>query len=211
MKNSKNILQLLSLIIAALSIIISMALIIYNGSNLILLSDEKYLLTVCVIVVIPLTWAYTLIILKRVNPSKNIYLSYSIEDKEIANIIATVLEKQLNCSSKYRFKLITADLVPFGANIQNTMKNDLARADIIIVIVSTHYLESSWCNQEFKEIDFEHQTVIPIVLSSFDHLSELPIDISGIKGLYLGDCQTNTLIEERLSALSKDLIKHLKN
>lgn len=211
MKNSKNMLQILSLIVSALTIISAMVTILLYGSDLTPLLDEKFLIIVCAIVIVPLVWAYTLIIIKRVNIPKKIYLSYSSKDIEVAKIVASVLEEQLSRSTKYRFEIITADDIPFGANMKDTLKNNLTCADIIVVIVSTHYLASSWCIQEFKEINLENQTVIPLVLDSFDFLKELPFDISEIKGLYLGDCQTSIEIDERLSKLSKDLIKNRKN
>ncbi len=160
------------------------------------------------VAVIPLLWTYSLLILKRVNPKKYVFFSYSKTEAELANEIKRNLETLLNENSKYRYEILIGDDIPLGIDMNAGIKELIEKSEIVILLVSDDYLSSKWCISEFKCFDFEKQKVIPIVHSHFEVLTKLPVDISNIKGLFLGTNYTSVDITELVKSLSKDLIKN---
>ncbi len=54
------------------------------------------------------------------------------------------------------------------------------------------------------------KTIIPVVIDSFEDLSQLPVNLSSIKALSLIDVETDNKIKKQLSKLVVDLIKQRK-
>lgn len=213
MKFNKNDVQILSLLISAFAIMLTMFLTLRKSSLLKL--DNVFVLELAVVLVSIMVSSYTLLIIKRVNPKKYIYLSYATcnhQDKEIADKIILVLNEQFKKLSKYRFEIITEDSIPFGNDIDITMKENIAKSEIVIVIVSSAYLESEWCINEFTIFSNDNnKRIIPIVTESFSYLAKLPKDISNIKALSLIDCKLEGDFSKTISMLAKDLVKQRKD
>ena len=152
-----------------------------------------------------------MLIIKRVNPKKYIYLSYTGQDKEIAEKVILVLSEQFKKLSKYRFEILTADSIPFGNDMYITMQENMSKSEIIIVIVSPSYLQSEWCLNEFTTISKDNKRIIPIVTETFSDLAKLPKDISNIKALSLINCKSEEDFSKIVSVLAKDLIKQRKD
>lgn len=209
MKFNKNIFQMVILVITAVSMIATI-LTIFNDFDVFTKFDSNILLALISSMVVSVTVIYVTMIIQRVNPKKYIYVSFSSSDKEIADLIISTLENRFKTLSKYRFSLLTADSMPYGSEMSKTMQNYLTKADIVILVISSGYIESDWCNKEFNRIIQLHKKIIPIVTSSFNDLSKLPTNLSDIKALSLINCKQSEM-EERLTALAKDLIKQRKD
>ena len=82
MKFNKNNIQIFSLLISALALMVTMLSILTQNS--LLKNDNAFVLSLAIILVTSTAFLYTLLIIKRVNPKKYIYLSYTGRDKEIA-------------------------------------------------------------------------------------------------------------------------------
>lgn len=207
MKNNKknNVLDLI-LLIVTFALILSMFSTFFPNSFY--PSDENVIVLTLAIALVTLTIIlYLLLLIKRTNPKKYIYISYCRSDEEIANKIASILEEQLKKLSKYRFEIITADSIPFGNDMRSTMQKNMAKSDIVIVIVSPSYLRSEWCLKEYMTICNENKRIIPVVIDSFSDLSKLPKDISNIKALSLRNCKSEQDFSKAILLLAKDLIK----
>ena len=168
-------------------------------------------MSLAIVLVTSTAFLYTLLIIKRVNPKKYIYLSYTGRDKEIAEKMILILNEQFKKLSKYRFEILTADSIPFGNDMYITMQENLAKSEIVIVIVSPSYLQSEWCINEFITISKDNKRIIPVVTEAFSDLTELPKDISNIKALSLINCKSEEDFSETMSTLAKDLIKQRKD
>ena len=158
---------------------------------------------------------YSLSVFKRVKPVKNIYISYSFEDEEIANKIIFQLSDQLTHLSKYRFNIISKKDVPYGEDLYKTIKTNINKSDIFLLIISTSYIQKESCIKEFQDI-FQKKLntqvkIIPIVMDSFDNLSKLPNNLSNIKSLSLIDYCTEEDFSQRITSLANDLIKQRKD
>lgn len=150
---------------------------------------------------------YILIILKRIRPIRNIYVSYSMNDSEIAYRIQTTLKKYLQKTLKSTFAFFSVESISFGSNMLETMKRNISQADIIIVLASDSYIGSEWCQTEFNSISFDKQKVIPIVIDSFDILQKLPNDLRDIKSLILRKEDSESEFEQKIAKLAYELIR----
>lgn len=209
MKFNKNNIQIFSLLISALALMVTMLSILTQNS--LLKYDNAFVLSLAIVLVTSTAFLYTLLIIKRVNPKKYIYLSYTGRDKEIAEKMILILNEQFKKLSKYRFEILTADSIPFGNDMYITMQENLAKSEIVIVIVSSSYLQSEWCINEFTTISKDNKRIIPVVTEAFSDLTELPKDISNIKALSLINCKSEEDFSETMSTLAKDLIKQRKD
>ena len=209
MKFNKNNIQIFSLLISALALMVTMLSILTQNS--LLKNDNAFVLSLAIILVTSTAFLHTLLIIKRVNPKKYIYLSYTGRDKEIAEKMILILNEQFKKLSKYRFEILTADSIPFGNDMYITMQENLAKSEIVIVIVSPSYLQSEWCINEFTTISKDNKRIIPVVTEAFSDLTELPKDISNIKALSLINCKSEEDFSETMSTLAKDLIKQRKD
>ncbi len=208
MKNLKeNIrsLDIISLLSAAAALIVGLFTIVFDNKRI--NTENTILMILLVSLATTVLTGYILLIIRRINPKQYIYISYTRADKELAEEIKDILENQLNKMSKYRFEVLTADSIPFGANMNSTLQEYISESNTVIVIVSEKYIMSDWCKTEFVKIVEEGKKCIPIVTDSYNDLSNLPKDISNIKALSLIDCSTREELERRLKTLSKDLIK----
>ena len=85
MKFNKNNIQIFSLLISALALMLTMLSILTQNS--LFKYDNAFVLSLAIVLVASTVFSYALLIIKRVNPKKYIYLSYTGRDKEIANKI----------------------------------------------------------------------------------------------------------------------------
>ncbi len=209
MKFNKNNIQIFTLLISALALMLTMLSILTQNS--LFKYDNAYILSLATALVTSTIISYALLIIKRVNPKKYIYLSYTGQDKEIAEKVILVLSEQFKKLSKYRFEILTADSIPFGNDMYITMQENMSKSEIIIVIVSPSYLQSEWCLNEFTTISKDNKRIIPIVTETFSDLAKLPKDISNIKALSLINCKSEEDFSKIVSVLAKDLIKQRKD
>ncbi len=204
MKNNKN-LQIISLFATALSLIMALFTLVFdsnrfNTDNILIIS----LLSICTVMI---SLMYILLIARRVNPKQYIYISYTSADKETAQLITSTLEGELNKFSKYHYEILSADSIPYGSDIHKTVEEYLEKSTIIIVVVSENYLISSWCRSEFISTSKLNKKIIPIVVDSYQHLSELPKDISNIKALSLRECSSTDEFKRHITSLAKELVR----
>ena len=208
--NKKNIpiLEIISAIVATVSLIIMVI-----PRNVGIGNDELNfkLIVLSVALLVVLVGVYAVFVFKRIAPSKYIYISYAYADKDIAERIISMLEKQFNELTKYRFEFLTADSVPLGSDMHLGMKNNISKAVIGIIIVSPSYLESSWCLDEFTAMQKDNMKIIPIVTRSFGDLSLLPVDMSYIMALRIPEDINDKEFQRQVAVLAKDLIRQRKN
>lgn len=209
MKFNKISIQVFILCIFAISLMAIMVLML--NKKLFFESSNGGVLTLCLFLIcgILIIVMFIFLLFRRVTPKRYIYISYASKNKVIAENIMNVLSEQLEKLSKYRFEFVTKDSIPYGNDIYLTSRENMAKSGIVIIIVSQSFLQSKWCQEEFNWA-FEHdKRIIPIILESFDDLSDLPNDIGNIKALSLKNCEFGDYeFFENLKVLAKDLIRH---
>lgn len=205
MKLNKNNIQIITLIISAFALMLTMVSILTEHTFF--KYDSVLVLSLAILLVIITGCIYAILIIKRINPKKYIYLSYARADAEVAKKILLFLDEQFRKLSKYRFEILTADIIPFGNDLDETMQKYISKADIVIIIVSQPYLQSEWCQKEFISISLEKKRIIPIVTKSFGDLAKFPMDLSKIKSLSLTDHESEEIFLNKLNILAKDIIR----
>ena len=214
MKFNKNNLAIISLLICAVSLMATMLSVFFTQSD-ISYETNKELLMVATLLLCITFCVYSLAVFKRVKPIKNIYISYSFEDEETADKIIFQLNDQLTHLSKYRFNIISKKDVPYGEDLYKAITTNINKSDIFLLVISSSYLQKESCIKEFQDI-FQKKLnsevkIIPIILDSFDNLSELPKNLSNIKSLSLIDCCSEEDFSQRITSLANDLIKQRKD
>ena len=210
MKLNKNDIQIISLLVAAIGIITSIFGVINNRFSINSIEDSELLIIATAMIALLTLQTSLLTVFHRIKPKKYIYISYSHANADIAETIIAEMNEQFKKTSKYRFELFTADSVSYGYNMEKTIESYIEQSDIIIVIVSQNYINSTWCKKEFMNCMGKGKTIIPVVTDSFENLSKLPVNLSDIKALSLIDVETNNDIKKQLSKLVVDLIKQRK-
>lgn len=209
MKFNKNNMQIFALLITALAIMLSMLLVLKQNS--LFKYDNIFVLLLAIILVTLLSFltvfSYIPLILRRIHSKKYIYLSYTGQDKEIAEKIILVLSRQFKKLSNYHFEILTADSIPFGNDMNVTMQENISKSEKVIIIVSPAYLQSEWCINEFATISKDNKRIIPIVTEEFSDLAKLPKDISNIKALSLINYKSEEDFFKIMYILAKDLIR----
>lgn len=208
MKFNKNNIENLILIISAVAIMIVMPGASSDKKNL--QFDSSIVLILAIVLVIITAIIYVMLIVKRVNPKKNIYFSYALSDKEMAIKILEGLERQFKKLSKYHYEIIAADSISYGSDMQSAMRDNISKSELVIILVSPAYLQSEWCLKEFEEITNLNKHIIPIITESFADLKKLPNDISNIKALSLRNCKSQNDLDKAILKLARDLIKQRK-
>lgn len=109
-----------------------------------------------------------------------VFISYSHEDKEIANKIAVILREEGHTVWFDSWK------IKIGDNILNKINEGIKRADAILVILSQNSLNSKWVSMElssmaFGEISKGRSRIIPILIDN----SSVPSYLSNYKYLDL--------------------------
>lgn len=208
MKPNKNNIQIISLLAAALSLVVALFSILFDSTRF--ETDDLFLMEIFVVLAVCITSVYMMLILKRVNPKQYIYLSFSQADKEIAYQILTKLDEELNKFTRYRFEILTSDSIPYGANIEQTLQAYFEKSNKFIVLVSEQYLTSKLCINEFAQFSQMEKQLIPIVTTSYDCLSKLPKDMSNIKALYLNLSNTTTEFDQHIKTLAIDIVRQYR-
>ena len=131
-KFNKNNFQIFSLLIAAIGIIVSLFAVISQEYIFATVDDSAVLFLITIMITLLTVYTSILAIFQRVNPKKNIYISYSREQAEIVKTIVKNMQERFNKSSKYRFELLTADDVPYGCDMKETIKLVLAISALVL-------------------------------------------------------------------------------
>lgn len=208
-KSQKNQFQIILLLLAAFALILAMFTITYDVDRF--NTENELFISVISIFSICIVISYATLIIKRVNPKQYIYISFSRTNKEITDLVTKTLEEQFKKSPKYRFEILSADTIPYGANIQDTIQEYLKKSSIGIAIISGDYATGDLCRQELSEFLNMNKKIIPVIVDSCDSLLQLPNEISNIKALSLEDCKTEQDLEQKITILAKDIVRQRQN
>lgn len=214
MKFNKNNLAIISLLVCAASLMATMISAFFAQSD-INYKNNTELLIVATLLIGTTFCLYSLTIFNRVKPIKNIYVSYSFKDEEIAEKLISQLNDELTHLSKYRFNIISKKDVPYGEDLYKSISANVNKSDIYLIVVSSSYLQKESCRKEFeyifqRQINFKAK-IIPIILDSFDNLTQLSENLSNIKSLSLIECCTEEDFAQRITSLANDLIRQRKD
>ena len=162
--------------------------------------------------IIPLCVMYTLLIFRRITPTKFVFFSCADMQDDIVLEIKRMLDEKLNFSSRYKYKIITRDDVPLGSDMKSGIKSLVEKSEVIILFATDSYLKNEWCLFEFESFDFEKQRIIPITYVNTSILSKMPKDISNVKGLSYGGGFKNREeeLKELVTTLARDIKKNRK-
>lgn len=125
-----------------------------------------------------------------------VFISHSSKDKEFARGLAHALRKR-NVDV-----WLDQERIHFGDSIPAKISEGLASSDVVLILVSSNFIKSSWCRAEYepilsKEINDDRVYVIPVRLDD----SELPPMLSA--KLYVDF--TQGIDEDRIQRLCNEI------
>ncbi len=216
MNSNKNNFSVALLLISAITLMITMVFTIFSEPNGVFddYKDYESMLIILFILLLLLSLLfYSISVLKRIKPKKYIYISYANIDNDIVVKIIDELDESLSKLSKFRFDILTHQDVPLGEDFFESIKANINKSEIFIIVVSQSYLNKSSCLEEFERIFQKNNNtkIIPIVLDSFDDLAKLPKDLSKIKALPLFYGMYEKDFSKQIKVLAEDLIKYKRN
>src|SRR5208337_2141866 len=90
-----------------------------------------------------------------------VFVSYSYEDKEIADKIFHKLKE------RKKFYINNFFEISIGDTFDKTLKQDITSNDFILLLITKNFVESPWIKNEFtdnflQELDYRDITLIPI-------------------------------------------------
>jgi hypothetical protein len=100
-------------------------------------------------------------------PSKEIFLSHSSDNKELADAIVDLLDTGLAVSAEHQvFCSSVAGLgIPPGNNFKDYIKGEIQKPKIVILLISKSYLASQFCLAEVGACWAMSHVVVPILVS----------------------------------------------
>ena len=149
-------------------------------------------------------------LIKRISPRQNIYLSYAGADREFSSLFLALLDEGLSQDSLHRYRIKTAEDVSYGDNIADAISNFITEADFVIVLLSSAYVQSNSTMEEFQIAKQCGVLLIPVLLEPMSKIDLFPSVLSGVKSLELYDLGSKEDLEKRVSHLIKDIShKHM--
>ncbi len=216
MNSNKNNLSVAMLLISAMALMVTMVFTMFLEPDSIFDNYDNYesiIMLLFIFLLILTLMFYSLSVLKRIKPKKNIYISYASIDNETVVKIINELDAALTKLSKFRFDILTHQDVPLGEDFFESIESNINKSEIFIIVVSKSYLDKSSCIKEFERIIQKNNRtkIIPIVLDSFDDLAKLPKDLSNIKSLPLYYNISEKEFSKQIKILAEDLIKYRRD
>ena len=106
--------------------------------------------------------------------------SGSVDDKAFGRKLNRLLSRRLDA------RVFNADDLSAGEKWEAKLRNELEQADVVVVLLSSGALDSSWVLQEIGAAWALQKLIIPIVTRR-DILNQLPVDLQGAKALEFKD------------------------
>lgn len=116
--------------------------------------------------------------------SRNIFISHSSKDKELADELVDLLQTGLNISSKDIFCSSLEGLrIPSGKNFISYIKEKLQSPDIVLILLTKNYFSSEFCLCELGATWAMSHNFLPIIVP--------PLSYDDVKGILVGIQLTN--------------------
>ena len=99
--------------------------------------------------------------------------------------------------------MLSANTIPYGENIVDTICEYIAESDYAIILLSSNYTQSSFA---LKELSTAYQSgipLIPVLLSS--QIENFPQELSALKTLVINDIHSKEDLNNQISLLAKDI------
>jgi hypothetical protein len=116
--------------------------------------------------------------------SRNIFISHSSKDKELADELVDLLQTGLNISSKDIFCSSLEGLgIPSGKNFISYIKEKLQSPEIVLILLTENYFSSEFCLCELGATWAMSHNFLPIIVP--------PLSYDDVKGILVGMQLTN--------------------
>jgi len=97
----------------------------------------------------------------------NIFISHATRDKKLAGLLfdylVDITDDEIFCTSQYRSG------IKIGGNIDDTLKNAITQADIVIFIITQNFYSSAYCLNETGAVWVLDKKCIPIICGNMTH------------------------------------------
>jgi TIR domain-containing protein len=130
-------------------------------------------------------------------PNALAFISYSSKDKDFATRLSQALR------SRNIDVWIDHEQIRFGDSVLGKISDGLKRCDAILLVVSTAFVNSSWCRSEYeplltREIDENRTVVIPLRLDD----AELPVFLTAKRYADFRSGLADSILDELAESIS---------
>jgi len=135
-------------------------------------------------------------------PSKSIFISHAVNNKEIADSLVDLFETGIGISSNEIFCSSLEGLgIPSGVNFVSFIKDQILNPKVVILLLTPDYLNSQFCLCELGASWALSTRIIPIIVP--------PITYQNIKAVLTGVQLLRIENKEDLNQMQQDLIDSL--
>lgn len=145
-----------------------------------------------------------LIITRKQNRDKHLFMSYSAKDEKPASVVMLQLTELLHAEGNMYY-LLDRDDIPLGEGVETGVKRIINKADIVVIFVSENYTKDQDCKNEFCYAYESGKRIIPLVLDDSENLAKLPVDLSKVQFLDLSFCENASLPQGEDTAFCKKM------
>ena len=107
-----------------------------------------------------------------------IFLSYSLTDKEYVSRLCNLLSRRRN---SYVF---SPEFLSAGEDFASRIKDEIARCDIFVVLLSSNSVNSKWILSELGAAWALDKLIIPVVTEG-DIVNRIPLDLKDLRSVEL--------------------------
>ena len=206
MNKKKELIEVLIMSIAAISVIVSIFIILLEDNTYRIDEYSVAIITICITLI---TGVYLLLFLRRTSPKKYIFISYALQDFDIIKDHTELLLEILMKSKRYRYEVIDSkSAVSYGEKINDGIKKAIEKSDIILLFISDTYLKSFETQKEYILAKETEKIVIPILLEESINMAPFPKELEEIKCVELYKNLGVTEKSENIYKLGYDLLKN---
>lgn len=203
MKSKSQVYKLIILLLTALTLIITIFLIIIFNKNLIISNfmNNDYI-TLISFPIILLWLIINIIMYIKQKEKKVIFLSYCEEDKIIAEQIINTFKRAKGMNKPYILSNIE---ISYGDNLNNAIKHSIEKSNIFVNIITKNYSNSQWCKKEFETAFIMNKLIIPIWINSTNYDGDYKYLLKDTKGIILKENDNEKEIEKQIQTLINEL------
>lgn len=125
---------------------------------------------------------------------RNVFISYSRKDEGVVRQISEYLET--HGVDVWR----DVESISPGESFQDSLRNSIDSADVVLCIVSPNYFSSQWCQTELATAAADRRPIIPVVAKEAADLNSPLRHINSLDCRYM-DKMTDSERNERLDVL----------
>lgn len=130
-----------------------------------------------------------------------VFLSYTSADKAHARRVHRILSQRPN------LHVFTTESLSAGENWESKLRDELARCEIFVVVLSPNSVDSKWVLHELGAAWALDKPILPIVTDR-EVFSRIPLELRGVKPVEIEDLEKSGIIGQIIENYEKVTASH---